>query len=174
MTTRDVPVLETDRLVLRGHVPDDLADCTAIWGDPLVTRFIGGQPLSREQVWVKLLRNVGHWSLFGFGFWVVCDKGSGSVIGEVGLAEFKRDIQPSFEGTPEIGWVVAPRAHNRGFATEAVRAALGWFESQFGGRQTVCLIDPGNVPSLRVAAKCGYRERSRATLRGQPTIVLER
>jgi RimJ/RimL family protein N-acetyltransferase len=174
MKTRDVPSLETDRLLLRGHRPDDLADCASMWGDASVTRYIGGRPLSREEVWVKLLRNVGHWTLFGYGLWIVREKASGSFVGEVGLAEFKRDMEPSFEGRPEVGWVLAPRAHNQGFATEAVRAALAWFDEQFGSMKTVCLIDPGNAPSLRVAAKCGYTERLRTTLRNQPTIVLER
>ena len=170
----DVPSLETDRLILRGHRPDDLVDCAPMWADPNVTRFIGGRPLSREEVWMRLLRNVGHWSLFGYGFWVVRERASDEFVGEVGLAEFKRDLEPSIEGTPEIGWVLAPRAHNHGFATEAVRAALAWFEGEFGRVKTVCLIDPGNAPSLRVAAKCGYVERVRTTLRGQATVVLER
>jgi RimJ/RimL family protein N-acetyltransferase len=70
--------------------------------------------------------------------------------------------------------VLAPRSHNQGFATEAVRAALAWFEGRFGSMRTVCLIDPGNAPSLRVAAKCGFTERLRTTHKGQPTVVLER
>jgi len=174
MTIRDVPALETDRLLLRGHLPDDLSECASMWADPDVTRFISGHPLSREEVWVKLLRNVGHWTLFGFGFWVVCEKSSGGFVGEVGLAEFKRDMDPSFEGTPEIGWVLAPRAQNQGYATEAVRAALAWFDAQFGPIKTVCLIDPSNGASLRVATKCGYTERLRTTHKGKPTVVLER
>jgi RimJ/RimL family protein N-acetyltransferase len=174
MTTREVPTLETDRLVLRGHRPDDLDDCAAMWGDPMVTRFIGGRPFSREEVWMKLLRNVGHWSLFGFGLLVVREKASGAFVGEVGMAEFKRDIEPSFVGTPEIGWVLAPHAHKRGFATEAVRCVLAWFAAEFDSMRTVCLIDEGNASSMRVAAKCGYRERTRTMFKGQPVVILER
>jgi RimJ/RimL family protein N-acetyltransferase len=174
MTIRDVPTLETDRLLLRGHRREDLADCAAMWAEPDVTRFISGRAFSREEAWVKLLRNVGHWSLFGYGIWIVREKASGGFVGEVGLAEFRRDMEPSFEGNPEAGWVLAPRAHNQGFATEAVRAALVWFEAQFGATRTVCLIDPGNLPSLRVAAKCGYTECLRTMHKGKPTVVLER
>ena len=46
----EVPVLETERLRLRGHRPDDFADSVAMWADPLVTRYIGGKPLSGEDV----------------------------------------------------------------------------------------------------------------------------
>ena len=170
----DVPVLETDRLVMRGHRPDDLADSALMWADPNVTRFIGGRPLSREEVWVKLLRNIGHWSLFGQVSGSCARRRRTSSSEKWGSPNSSVTSSLRFEGTPEIGWVVAPRAHNRGFATEAVRAALAWFEAEFGRVQTVCLIDPGNAPSLRVAAKCGYVERVRTTLRGQPTVVLER
>ena len=55
-----VPVIDTTRLRLRGHRPADFADSLALWGDPIVTRFIGGKPLSEEDVWARLLRYVGH------------------------------------------------------------------------------------------------------------------
>ncbi len=38
----DIPVLETDRLVLRGFRPDDLDAMTAMWTMPEVVRYIGG------------------------------------------------------------------------------------------------------------------------------------
>jgi RimJ/RimL family protein N-acetyltransferase len=38
----------------------------------------------------------------------------------------------------------------------------------------VCIIDPQNMPSLRVAERCGFREWARTTYKGDPTIILER
>jgi len=170
----EAPIVETERLLLCGHRRDDLDDCTAMWGDPEVTRHISGRPFSREDVWIKLLRHVGHWSLMGYGFWVIREKASGRFIGEAGFAEFKRDLVPSLEGTPEIGWALAPSAHGKGFATEAARAALAWLETRFGSVRTACLIAPTNLRSIRVAQKCGYTESSRTTYKDQATIVLHR
>ena len=65
-----VPVIETARLKLRGHRLDDFTPCAAMWADPVVTRHIGGRPLSEEESWTRLLRYVGHWALLGFGYWV--------------------------------------------------------------------------------------------------------
>jgi RimJ/RimL family protein N-acetyltransferase len=169
-----IPRVESERLVLRGHRLEDFNDCTAMWADPDVTRFIGGRPFPRDEVWTKLLRYVGHWSVVGFGFWVLEDKATGRFVGEVGFADFKRDITPSVEGVPEIGWVLAPWAQRRGFATEAVRAALGWGATHLPMKRTVCLISPENIPSLRVAEKCGYREFQRTTYKGAPTVLFER
>ncbi len=51
MLTSNVPVLETTRLILRAHRPEDFAASTALWGDPNVTRLIMGKPLTEEEVW---------------------------------------------------------------------------------------------------------------------------
>ena len=77
------PPIETPRLSLRGHTIEDFADSAAMWGDPNVTRFIGGRPFSEEEVWSRLLRYAGHWALKGFGYWVVRERSSGRFVGEV-------------------------------------------------------------------------------------------
>jgi RimJ/RimL family protein N-acetyltransferase len=169
-----VPVLEAERLILRGHRVDDFTNCMSLWTDPEVTRFIGGKPSTREEVWARLLRYAGHWALLGFGYWVVTEKETGRFIGETGFADFKRQIEPSLEGVPEIGWVIAPHSHGRGYATEAIRAAVAWGDSRFGALRTACIIAPENGPSIRVAEKCGYREFRHTTYKDQPTIMFVR
>jgi RimJ/RimL family protein N-acetyltransferase len=170
----DVPVVETARLRLRGHRPEDLDACAAMWADPAVTRHIGGRPFSGEEVWGKILRYAGHWALLGFGYWAIEDKASGRFVGEAGFADFKRDIVPSFDGAPEIGWALAPWAHGQGLATETVAAALAWGDRRFGAGRTVCMIDPENRASLRIAEKTGYREFARTVYKGAPTILFHR
>lgn len=170
----DAPTLETDRLILRGHRLEDFADVRAQWADPAVTRFIGGVPLGEEDVWSKMLRVVGHWRLLGFGYWIVREKGSDRFVGEVGFADGRRALDPPFDGAPEIGWGVAPWAHGRGFAGEAVRAIMTWGEQRFGPVRTVCLIHPDNAPSIKLATKLGYREYARTTYKGDPTMLFER
>jgi len=169
-----VPAIETERLTMRGYAAEDFDPYCAMWGDKEVTRHVGGRPFAREECWTRFLRQVGHWSLAGFGYWVAIERASGRFVGEVGLADLKRDVRPSVEGVPEIGWVLAPWSHGRGFATEAARAAIAWIEAHVAHARTVCLIDPGNTPSLRVAEKCGYREYERTTYKGQLIVLFER
>lgn len=170
----DVPTIETARLVLRGHRLEDDADLAAMWGDPEVTRLIAPRPFTPEECWGRLHRHVGHWALLGFGYWVVCDKASGQILGEVGFADLRRDIDPPFDGVAESGWALVPAAHGRGIATEAVRALHEWGDARFGGARTICIINAANAASLRVAEKFGYREYARTTYREAPTILLER
>jgi RimJ/RimL family protein N-acetyltransferase len=170
----EVPVLETERLILRGHTLDDFPAYAAMWADPVVTRFIGGTPLSEEESWGKFVRASGQWALMGFGFWSVVERQSGRRIGELGFLEGRRDIAPSFAGTPECGWAFVPSVHGKGFATEALRAALNWGDRHFGKRRIACIIAPENAPSLKLAAKFGFCEAYRTTYKSQPTIVLFR
>jgi RimJ/RimL family protein N-acetyltransferase len=170
----NIPVIETQRLILRGQTKEDFPAFAAMWADPVVTRFIGGAPLSEEDAWSKFMRIAGHWALLGFGFWGIFEKASGKRIGEAGILDVKREIVPSFHGVPEIGWGLLPEVHGKGYATEAVQAILGWAENRFGKVRMVCIIDPDNAPSLRVAARCGFKECARTTYKGDPTLILER
>jgi RimJ/RimL family protein N-acetyltransferase len=169
----DIPRLETERLILRAHRLEDFAECAAMWADPSVTHFIG-KPSTEQEAWARLLNYAGLWSLLGFGYWAVEEKATGRYIGDVGFADFKRDIQPSLREMPELGWVLAARAHGHGYATEAVRAALAWGDGNFGGRRAACIIKPEHARSIRVAEKCGFKEFRRTTYKDAPTIVFVR
>lgn len=169
-----IPTIETERLILRGHTLEDFPSYARMWADPVVTRFIGGVPLAEEEAWAKFMRLAGHWALLGFGFWAIVEKASGKRVGEAGILDVKRDIVPSFHGVPEIGWGLDRSVHGKGYATEAVTAILSWAENRFGKVRMVCIIDSDNAPSLRVAARCGFKEVVRTTYKGDPTIILER
>lgn len=169
-----VPLLETERLYLRSHRLTDFDDCVKMWADPAVTRYIGGKPFSREDVWSRLLRYAGHWPLMGYGYWAIEEKSFGRFIGEIGFADFKRDIVPPLGSDPEIGWALAPSAHGKGYATEIVAAVLEWGDAHLESKQTVCLIHPANSPSIYVAKKCGYKEFARTNYKGQPTVLFRR
>jgi RimJ/RimL family protein N-acetyltransferase len=169
-----VPVLDTERLRLREHRAEDHAERVAIWSDPEVTRFIGGRALTAEEVWRRFLQYMGLWSVLGHGYWAVEEKSTGRYIGDIGFADFKRDLQPSLEGMLEFGWVLASHSHGKGYASEAVAAAIAWAEQHRPGQRAVCIIDPANGPSIRVAEKAGFRRWQETTYHGGPTIVFSR
>lgn len=172
--TAEVPTLETARLKLRGHCLDDFIYSASMWADPNVMQYIGGKPLTEEEAWTKFLRYAGHWALLGFGYWAIEEKATGNFVGELGFADYKRDLQPSLDGAPEIGWVLASRAHGKGYATEAVSAAVTWGDAHFQSRRTACIIAPENLASIRVAEKCGYCRSQPATHKGKPTLLFIR
>ncbi|WP_054309715.1 GNAT family N-acetyltransferase [Mesorhizobium sp. 1M-11] len=176
MTTaiRTAPTLETDRTVLRAHALGDFDAYAQMWADPVVCRFIGGKARTREESWMRFLRHAGLWSLIGYGYWAIEDRGTGRFIGEAGFHDMKRDIKPSLEGIPEAGWVLAPEAHGKGIAGEVVARMVAWADETIGAARTVCIIDPENRPSLQVAGRAGYVQVLRTTYHGEPTILFER
>lgn len=167
---QNIPVLETYRLTLR----DDFDDCAAMWADPTVTRYIGGKPSTRQQSWSRLLSYVGHWTLMGYGYWAIESKATGKFIGELGFADFKRDITPSIGDAPELGWALMSHAHGNGYAIEAVRAVVAWGDAHLESRTTVCVVNPENVASVRIAEKAAYRELHRTVYNERPTVIFFR
>lgn len=166
-----IPTLTTSRLILRPHRPDDFDACAALWADPAVTRFIQGRPQSREEVWSRLLRYAGHWQWLGYGYWAV--EQGGRFVGELGLADFQRQMDPPL-GVPELGWALSPAVWGKGYATEALQAALAWADAELDAAETACIVAPENVVSLRVAEKLGYRQSARTLYRGEDTLVFRR
>lgn len=165
------PILETARLRLRAHRPDDFAGCLAIWSDPEVVRHIGGKPSTGEEAWRRLLTYAGLWSLLGFGYWAIEERPSGAYVGDIGFAEFQRGIEPSLRGMLECGWALARAAHGQGYASEALAAIEAWRRAHFPERRAACIIAPANLASIRVAGKAGLRRWCETTYHGEPTLV---
>ena len=106
-------------------------------------RFDGATDLEQTALYI------GNWALMGFGYWVIEEKATGEFVGDVGFADFKRDITASMRGKPELGFALASRFHVKGYATEAVRAALAWADAELPQPAAVCLVAPQNTASLR-------------------------
>lgn len=167
--------LQTKRLVLRPHCLDDFPDMLRLWTDPQVTHFISGKrPQTEEEVWQRLLRYRGLWSLLGFGYFALTEKSSGSFVGEAGLADFHRDIVPSMKGHAEAGWALLPQFWGNGYATEALTGILDWYQELPHARPVSCIIDPDNGPSNRLALKCGFRLKCLTDYKGFASNMYER
>jgi RimJ/RimL family protein N-acetyltransferase len=92
----------------------------------------------------------------------------------VGFADHKRDISPSLDGIPEIGWALTPEKQGLGYATEAVGIALTWADEHLATPQTAAIIHPDNISSIRIAEKTGYVNGGTTVYKDQPTTVFRR
>ncbi len=159
---------------LRRHTLQDIDQVFRLASDPAVLQSIGGAPPSREDAWHRLLRYAGHWSLLGFGMFAVFERATNQFIGEVGLADFQRDLGDHFDGVPEAAWVFTGRSHGKGFALEAMTAALDWFDRQAVSSRSVCMIEPRNTASTRLAEKLGFTYYARGCYRSHDVYQYER
>lgn len=167
----EAPIIETARLRLRPHRRADYTACKALWQHPDTIRFIGGVAQDDQAIWFRLLRYGGMWPMLGFGFWVFEDKASRAYLGEGGLLDAARGLD-ALEHMPEVGWAIMPEASGQGLATEAMTAILTWTDANLHVARTACIIDPGNAPSLRVAAKLGFEEAERPDFQGGPIVLM--
>jgi RimJ/RimL family protein N-acetyltransferase len=159
-----IPVLETDRLVLREWREGDIEVEAAVSADPEVMRYLGGV-ISREEAWRRMSLHAGHWLIRGYGNWAVEVREDGSLIGRVGL------WRP--EGWPglEVGWRLARAAWGRGYATEAARAAIAWAWANLEVDQLISIIHPENAGSMRVAERLGMRRLREQDVLGQRAVI---
>jgi RimJ/RimL family protein N-acetyltransferase len=161
-----IPVLHTERLILRGFTQDDFEPFAAIVADPEVVRYLDdGAPISRTECWRGMALFLGHWHLRGYGWWAVEERQSGRFLGRIGL------YNP--EGWPgiEVGWLLRRDAWGRGLATEGAIAALAFAFDVVGADHVISLIDGRNVRSIRVAEKIGSRYERDMMHRERPLVV---
>ncbi len=159
-----IPVLETERLIMRGWRLEDAAPLADIYGDENLARFVGGR-LDYGGSWRLLAAQAGHWALRGYGNWALEDRSSASFVGLCGLWE------PGDWPETEIGWVLARAFHGRGYAFEAATEARRFAYAEFGRQTLVSYIRPDNAPSRRLAARLGASFESKIELRDHVTDV---
>jgi RimJ/RimL family protein N-acetyltransferase len=167
-------MIETGRLRLRPHQVQDFNRYLPLWVLPEPPGTHAPMQLTPEEVWARLLRFVGHWSHFGYGLFVVEERGSGDIVAEVGLAHFMRGIGPAFDAAPEAAWRVLATRRGAGIAGEAMAGALAWFDRAIRTERTVCLIYAGHERSIRVATRLGYRPFGQCEFKGQSASLFER
>ena len=142
-----VPVLETERLVLRDFRDEDFGPMAGFYADP-VSSFYGG-PCGREDAWRKFAVYPGHWALRGYGPWALEEKSTGEFVGLSGL------WFPEGWPEPEITWALVPAHHGKGYATEAARRALIAAYEDFDWPTAVSVVALANTASARVAEQLG-------------------
>ncbi|WP_435419217.1 GNAT family N-acetyltransferase [Parerythrobacter aurantius] len=149
------PFLLTERLELWLPVRDDLYPLFEIISQPDTQRYLGGAPTLHDH-FMRFARNAGSWTLYGYGIFVVRERGGdGTPLGNCGIFHSIRGLGEDFDDRPEAGWILREEAVGKGYAGEVMRAVLEWFDARIGG-EVVCMIDPDNAPSLKLAGKLGF------------------
>ena len=160
--TGHAPLVVTERLELWLPAKDDIAAMHAIVADPATHRFLPSP--QRADHHQRFCRNAGSWMLYGYGAFMLRERGAGELIGNAGVFHTVRGLGTDFDDMPEAGWVLRANATGRGLAREAMTAALAWFEREHGPRRTVCMVSPDNAPSLALADRLGFTPMREAPL----------
>lgn len=146
-----IPVIETERLRLRGFEERDFDAYAEMYSDAENLRFIGGAHPEHE-AWRRMVATLGHWALRGFGFFCVAEKATDRFIGQCG------PLRPHNWPDDEIGCSFAKEHHGKGYATEAAHASLRFAYEALGWKTAISVIDPENGASQDVARRLGAQK----------------
>src|SRR5580693_2171345 len=149
-----IPVLTTDRLILRPFVHEDLSVLAVLHAEESFWWYPLRGGMSMEQTTGFLVRTIERYESDGFGIEALIDRASGAMIGWAGLAvpHFLPQILPAVE----VGWRLAGPFRGRGLATEAGAAALEFGFTTGGLERIVSIYEPDNVASGRVMERLGF------------------
>lgn len=142
-----VPMIATERLVLRAPRLADFEDYAAFFASPRSVHEDG--PLDRRGAWREFAAGAAGWMLRGYGAWSVEERATGAYCGEVGL------FHPADYPEAEIGWTLIEPFEGRGYAHEAALAARGFAYGPMGMTTLVSYVAPANARSIRLAERLG-------------------
>jgi RimJ/RimL family protein N-acetyltransferase len=170
----NAPLLTTARLDLFQPQADDLPGVAAMMVPDAVRRHLGNRVVSMADEFSRFLRNAGSWALYGYGNFIVRERGAPTVVGICGVFRSWRGFGEGFDDVPEAGWIFAEPVWGRGYAAEAAAGALAWFERVHGQQRIACMIEPGNHASLAVAARLGFIAYGEQDFDGSTVTLLQR
>jgi RimJ/RimL family protein N-acetyltransferase len=169
------PLLRTARLELWQPQVGDLPALIELVAHDETRRFLGPQKRDASAQFDRLLRQAGSWSLYGYGSLFARLPGEAAIIGSVGVFHTWRGFGQGMDDAAEAGWIIHHDHWGKGYAGEAMRAALGWFDATHGPRRVAAMIEEGNTASQKVALGLGFAECGRHQLDdGAPLVLYER
>jgi RimJ/RimL family protein N-acetyltransferase len=143
-------ILSTERLLLPPLGLEHADDLIALYADPEVARYVGGDSLTAETIPGQAARFAAIWREHGYGQSAVHDRETGAFLGRVGLHYW-----PGWDEV-ELGYVLAASAQRRGLAAEASRAWIEWARGSLARDHLIAVIDPRNAASVSLALRLGF------------------
>ena len=149
---RDLPELETERLLLRKMRLDDAEAMFVYASDPEVTRYVLFETHRSVEDSKSFLRQaLEGYERGDFGGWGVVLKDSGAFVGTCGM---DAGYAPE-HARAELGYVLSREHWGRGLMPEAVRAVIRFGFGRMGLNRVQARCIAENVASARVMEKAG-------------------
>ena len=153
-------IMNTDRCRIRETKPEDVEAFYRIYSDPSITKYMENLYPEKEEEKQYIREYIDKiYTYYGYGIWTVIEHQSGEIIGRAGFSN-----REGFED-PELGFIIGTPWQRKGYAMEVCQGVLryGWTALDFS--QVQVLVAPGNIPSLRLCEKLGFRYEKNVILK---------
>lgn len=148
-------VLETERLIIRSFVAEDLDDLFLLDSDADVHRILGNKPIKRkEEALGTLNRFMLENRTSDFGRKAIIEKETGSFVGWAGMSWKEEDIG-GYSKYFDLGYRIKKEYWNQGIATEASKAILSYALKK-DIEEVVAITTIENTASQNVIEKLGF------------------
>lgn len=144
-------VIETDRLILRAFVDNDVKDVLKFNSDPKVMRYTGCKVINSLEEAQDIISNTWHqdYTTYGYGRFAVIYKPHNKVIGFSGL-KWETDLKET-----DIGYRFLSEYWGMGIATESCIPVMKYGFNELGLKRIVGLALLENIASCKVLEKIG-------------------
>ncbi len=142
--------LQTERLILRRHRPEDAAVLYQNFGaDPEMTKYSGWNPYATaEMAREAVSRFIDSYQDTRFYGWAV--EYDGRMIGVMGAYDFDPE-----EMSVEVGCSIERKSWGKGFASEAIRAVIAYLTENEGIRCIKAWCAADNIGSAKIMERAG-------------------
>ena len=155
MISTRIPVIETERLILRGPIPADADVWATFITDPDFMRYVPRSKVTRtpqERAERTISAYQRRWEskpLSAMG-WAITRKADGQFIGLCGIEEL------SGTNDGELDYYLGKPYWGQGYTTEAARAMVRFAFENTTWDRIVAAIVPANIASNRVLDHLGF------------------
>jgi ribosomal-protein-alanine N-acetyltransferase len=158
-------VLETQRLILKPILEQDVNTLHNIFINPYVRRYLCDDiifSLGKTEEMIKESQKL--FDEQKLGLWFIETKSEEEIIGFVGLWYFFEENQP------QLAYALLPKATKQGYATEAATKILEYSFNELGYDYLIASSDKPNVESHQVAKRLGMKEVEEKIINKNPTL----
>lgn len=154
-----IEFLETERLILRPFLEDDVDRLFLLDSNPEVMKYVGVKPLTKKEQSAEVIKMIQKQYLEnGIGRLAVIEKESNLLIGWSFLKYLTEEIN-GIKNVYDLGYRFLPEFWGKGYATESAKASIDFGFKEMNLDKICAHAHSENVASNNTLRKLGFQEK---------------
>lgn len=153
-----IPVLTTERLILRSLKESDADEIYILRSDDIVNRWVDRDRARGKDDAIAFIKKIGLLTANRKTFyWAVSLKENDSLIGTITLWNFNEE-----KNKAELGYELLPQHHRKGYMQEALKVVIEFAFNNLRLSAIEGWTHPENSPSINVLKNLGFERDEEA------------